>query len=52
MENLIDKLQSKFSKEIKRYGIKRVFKEENTVTYESDELLPWELFESIKLELA
>lgn len=52
MENLIEKLESKFSKEIKRYGIKRVFKEDNTVTYESDERLPWELFESIKLELS
>lgn len=52
MENLIDNLQAKFSQEIKRYGIKRVFKEENTVTFESEEQLPWELFESIKLELA
>jgi len=49
--NQLSKLQSKFSEEIKRYGITEVTVISGIVEIRSLERIPWELFESIKCEL-
>lgn len=49
--NLLSKLQSKFSAEIKQYGITEVKVTNGNVEVTSQDRIPWELFESIKLEL-
>lgn len=48
---MLEKLQSKFSDEIKRYGITDVKKVNGEVIITSVERIPWELYESIKIEL-
>lgn len=48
---MLEKLQSKFADEIKRYGITDVKKVNGEVIITSLERIPWELYESIKIEL-
>ena len=49
---MLEILQSKFADEIKWYGITDVKKVNGDVIITSIERIPWDLYESIKLELA
>lgn len=49
--NLLSKLQAKFSQEIKRYRITEVTIQNGNIEIRSEDRIPWELYESIKLEL-
>ena len=49
---MLEILQSKFADEINRYGITDVKKVNGDIIVTSIERIPWDLYESIRIELS